>query len=91
MGQFYLTLFVDLFVLNSLMYTHIKSMKIHKLHEFAICTSLQGGNEKRQEMSKLVQFTDAHFPDLNPNSYDNLNNMKLDLKLLAKCLHQGQI
>ena len=30
-------------------------------------------------MSKLVQFTDVHFPDLNPNSYDNLNNMKLDL------------
>ena len=30
-------------------------------------------------MSKLVQFTDVHFPDLNPNSYDNLNNVKLDL------------
>ena len=31
-------------------------------------------------MSKLVQFTDdVHFPDLNPNSYENLNNVKLDL------------
>ena len=30
-------------------------------------------------MSKLVQFTGVHFPDLNPTSYDNLNNMKLDL------------
>ena len=24
-----------------------------------------------------VQFTGAHFPDTNPNSYDNLNNIKL--------------
>ena len=30
-------------------------------------------------MSKLVQFTDLHFPDLDPNSYDSLNNMKLRL------------
>ena len=30
-------------------------------------------------MSKLVQFTDVHFPDLKANSYDNLNNVKLDL------------
>ena len=30
-------------------------------------------------MSKLAQFTDMRFPDLNPNSYDNLNNVKLDL------------
>ena len=42
-------------------------------------------------MSKSVQFTSVHFSDLTPSSYDNLNNMKLDLKLLAKCLHQGQI
>ena len=32
-------------------------------------------------MSKLVEFTDVHFPDLNPNSYDKLNNMKLDLNV----------
>ena len=32
-------------------------------------------------MSKLVQFTGVHFPDPNPNSYDNLNNMKLDLNV----------
>ena len=30
-------------------------------------------------MSKLVQFTDVHFPDPNPKFYDNLNNVKLDL------------
>ena len=30
-------------------------------------------------MSELVQFTDVHFTGLTPNSYDNLNNMKLDL------------
>ena len=30
-------------------------------------------------MPKFVQFTSMHFSDLNPNSYDNLNNMKLDL------------
>ena len=34
-------------------------------------------------MSKLVQFTDVHFPDLNPNSYENLNIMKLDLNVFT--------
>ena len=29
-----------------------------------------------------------HFPDLNPNSDDNFNNMKLDLNVSTK---QGQI
>ena len=29
-------------------------------------------------MSNLLQFTVAHFPDLNPNSHENLNYMKLD-------------
>ena len=38
-------------------------------------------------MSKLVQFTDAHFPDLNSNSYDNLNNMKLDLNLSTRSVN----
>ena len=32
-------------------------------------------------MLKLVQFTGVHFPDLNSSSYDNLNNMKLDLSV----------
>ena len=32
-------------------------------------------------MSKLVHFTVVYFSDLNPNSYDNLNNMKLDLNV----------
>ena len=53
---------------------------INQLHEFVICnTSSQSGNERWPLMSKLVQFTDMRFPDLNPNSYDNLNNVKLDL------------
>ena len=42
----------------------------------SICI-LQCGNEILQLMSKLVQFTGVHFPDLKPNSYDNLNNLKL--------------
>ena len=29
-------------------------------------------------------FKFKHFPDQNPNSYDNLNNMKLDLNVSAK-------
>ena len=53
-----------------------------------IYTSSQGGNERWQLMSKLVQFTGMRFPDLNPNSYDDLNHMKLDLKVSTK---QGQI
>ena len=35
-------------------------------------------------MTKLVQFTGAHFLDLNPNSFDNLNKMKLDLDVSTK-------
>ena len=48
------------------------NLKIHQLHEFVIYTSSQSGNERWRLMSKLVQFTDVHFLDLNPNSYDNL-------------------
>ena len=32
-------------------------------------------------MSKLAQFTDVYFPGLTPNSYDNLNSIKLDLNV----------
>ena len=28
---------------------------------------------------KFLQFPSEHFPDLNPNYYGNLGNMKLDL------------
>ena len=37
-------------------------------------------------MLKFVQFTGVRFPDLNPNlySYDNLNNMKLDLNVTTE-------
>ena len=59
-------------------------MKVHHLHEVLICTSLQGGNERSQLNSNLVQFTGFHFPDLNPNSHYNLNNMKLDLNVSTK-------
>ena len=62
--------------------------KIHQLHEFATYTSSQGGNERWQLMSKLVQITGVHFPDLNPNSCDNLDNIELDLNVSIK---QGQI
>ena len=55
----------------------------HELHEFAIYTISQGSYERWQLMPKLVRFTGVHFPDLNPKSYDNLNNVKLDLKCLS--------
>ena len=35
-------------------------------------------------MSKLAQSTGVHFLDLNKNSYDNFNNMKLDLNVSPK-------
>ena len=70
---------VDLFLLHSLVYTYI-NFKIHQKYEFVIYTSSQSGNERWQLMSKLVQFACA-FIDLIPNSYDNLNNMKLDLNV----------
>ena len=38
-------------------------------------------------MSKLVQFTNVHFPDLNPYSYDNLNNMKLGLNVSTRSVN----
>ena len=63
---------------------HPINLIVLKLHEFAICTSSQGANERWQVMSKLVQFTGVHFPDLNPNSYDNLNIMNLDLNVSNK-------
>ena len=78
--QFYLFLCVDLFLLDSLVYTHTWNLKDHQLHEFATYTSSHGGNNERwQLMSKLVQFTSVHYPDLNPNSYGSLSNMKVAL------------
>ena len=38
-------------------------------------------------MSKLVEFTDVRFSDLNPNSYCNLNNMKLDLSVFTSSVN----
>ena len=35
-------------------------------------------------MSKFIQFTGVHFSDLNPNSYGNLSNIKLDLNVSSK-------
>ena len=48
----------------------------------------QGGNEGLELVPKLVQFTDAHFPDINSNSCGNLNNLKL---YRFKCLRLGEI
>ena len=62
------------------------NLKAHQLHEFAICTSSQGGNERWELISKLVQFTGVHFSDLNPNSWQ----LK-QYEIRFKCLHQGQI
>ena len=39
------------------------------------------GNESWQVMSKFVHFTSVHFPDLNQNSCNNLNNVKSDLRI----------
>ena len=47
-------------------------------HEFVVYTSSQGGNERWQLMPKFVKITGVHFPDLKPNFYGILNNMKLD-------------
>ena len=38
-------------------------------------------------MSILVQFTDVHFPSLTPNTYDNLNNVKLDLNISTRSVN----
>ena len=35
-------------------------------------------------MSKFVQFTGVHFPDLKRISYDNLNKINLDLGVFIK-------
>ena len=37
-----------------------------------------------QTLGEGTQGTGVHFPDLNPNSYDNLNTRKLDLNVSAK-------
>ena len=64
--------------------TPIRNIKVHQLHEFAICTSTQSGNERWELMSKLVQFTAVHFSDPNSNSYGKQSNMKLDLNVSLK-------
>ena len=38
-------------------------------------------------MSKLVQFRDVGCPGLTTNSYDNLNNMKLDLSISRRSVN----
>ena len=68
----------------SYLYTTTSYLKVHQLHEFAICTNSQGGNKRQQLISKFVQFTGVHFSNLNPNSYVNLNNRKLDLNVSTK-------
>ena len=41
-------------------------------------------DKRWQLVSNLVQFTDVHFSGLTPNSYDILNNMKLDLNVSTR-------
>ena len=38
-------------------------------------------------MSKLVQFSDVGCPGLTANSYDNLDNMKLDLSISRRSVN----
>ena len=64
-------------------YTPTENLKIHQLYEFVIYTSSQSGNESWQLMSKLIQFTDAHFPD--PNRFLwQLKQHKVDLNVSTK-------
>ena len=56
-------------------------------NEFVIYTSSERGNERWQLMSKLAQFTDVHFLALTQNSYDNSNNMKLDLNVSTRLVN----
>ena len=51
LGQFELSLCVDLLLFDDSLHWNLK---VHQMHEFAIWTSSQGGNEKWQLMSKLV-------------------------------------
>ena len=62
-------------------------LNIQQLYEFVIYTSSQNRNERWQLISKLVQFTDAHFPGGTLNSYDNLNNKKLDLNVSTRSVN----
>ena len=56
----------------------------HQLHEFAIYTSSQDGNERWELIWKLVRFTGVHFSDLETQILGNLSNMKLDLNTSTK-------
>ena len=38
-------------------------------------------------MSERVESTDVNFPDLNPNSYDYVNKMKLDLDVSPRSVN----
>ena len=70
---------------DSLLYT-TWNLKIHQLYKFDIYTSLssKSGNERWQLMLKFVPFNDVHFPDLNPNSDENVRNVKLYLNVSKK-------
>ena len=72
---------VDLFLLDSLVYTHI-NLKIYLVHEFVTYTSSQSGSEKWQLVSNLVQFT-CTFSWSNPKFLWQLEQHEVRLK----CLH----
>ena len=71
---------VDIFLLDSLVYTHI-NLKIHLKYKFVVYTSSQSGNERRQLMSKLVQFACAFWS--NPKLLWQLEQHEVRFK----CLH----
>ena len=65
-------------------------LKVHQLHDFSICTTWQGGNERWQLISNTWSiYCGAFFPDLNSNCYD-INNMKFDLNVSDQRRIYGQ-
>ena len=91
MDQFQLSLCVDLFFLDSLcsnIYNHMKSEDPPTAWIFNL-QLLTRWQWKMTIDSKFIQLVQnfLHFPDLNPKSYDYLNNMKLDLNVSTKQDH----
>ena len=78
MGQFYLSLCVDL-ARTCLITSPTRNVKVHQQDELAVCTSSQGGNER-------IDVTDVHFPNLNPSFYDNFG---LKIKVITGFLITG--
>ena len=63
--------------------TPMGKLNVHQLVEFVISISSQGGDKKLQLMSKPVQFTGVHFPDLNSKFLWQLKQHEIRVKCLA--------